>query len=108
MSYLKSSYVTLVVVVVLQLLSRVRLFATPWTAAAHQASLSFTIFRSLLKLMSIESLITSNHLSSVATFFSCPQSSPASGSFQTELWETLNWVIPLLKLKSGIKITFLM
>ena len=60
MSYLESSYVTLMVVV-LQLLSRVRLFVTPWTAA-RQASLSFTIFRSLLKLMSIESMITSNHL----------------------------------------------
>ena len=35
-----------------QLLSRVRLFATPWTAA-RQASLSFTISQSLLKLMSV-------------------------------------------------------
>ena len=39
---------------VVQLLSRVLLFATPWTAAC-QAPLSFTISRSLLKLMSIES-----------------------------------------------------
>ena len=39
----------------------VQLFATPWTAA-HQASLSFTISRSLLKLMSIKSVIPSNHL----------------------------------------------
>ena len=37
------------------------LFATPWTAA-HQASLSFTISQSLIKLSSIESLIPSNHL----------------------------------------------
>ena len=44
-----------------QPLSRVRLFATPWTAA-HQASLSITNFRSLLKLMSIESVMSSNHL----------------------------------------------
>ena len=42
-------------------LSRVRLSATPWTAA-RQASLSFTISRSLLKLMSIESVMPSNHL----------------------------------------------
>src|SRR5574341_1420603 len=48
-------------VTVLQSLSRVRLFATLWTAA-HQASLSFTISWSLLKLMSIESVMTSNHL----------------------------------------------
>ena len=41
------------------LLSRVRLFATPW-ATAHQASLSFTISQSLLKLMSIELIMPSN------------------------------------------------
>ena len=44
-----------------QLLSHVWLFATPWTAAC-QTSLSFTIFQSLLKLMSIESVMPSNHL----------------------------------------------
>ena len=44
-----------------QLLSRVRLFATPWTAAC-QASLSITISRNLLKLMSIELVMLSNHL----------------------------------------------
>ena len=43
-----------------QSLSCVRLFPTPWTAT-HQASLSFTISRSLLKLMSIESVMVSNH-----------------------------------------------
>ena len=42
-------------------LSRVRLFETPWTTA-HQASLSITKSQSLLKLMSIESVMTSNHL----------------------------------------------
>ena len=42
-------------------LSRVRLFVTPWTAA-HQASLSITNFRSLLKLMSITSVMPFNHL----------------------------------------------
>ena len=44
-----------------QSLSRVRLFKTPWTAA-RQASLSFAVSRSLLKLMSIESVMPSNHL----------------------------------------------
>ena len=44
-----------------QRLSRVRLFATPW-AAACQASLSITNSRSLLKLMPIESVMPSNHL----------------------------------------------
>ena len=46
---------------VVQLLSRVRLFVTPW-AAACQASLSVTNSRSLLKLISIESVIPSSHL----------------------------------------------
>ena len=46
---------------VVQLLSCVRLFATPWTAA-RQASLSFTISQSLLKLVSIESVMPSNYL----------------------------------------------
>ena len=46
--------------VVIQLLSCVQLFATPWTAEC-QASLSFTMFWSLLKLMSIESMLQSNH-----------------------------------------------
>ena len=44
-----------------QSLSHVRLFATPWTAA-HQASLSFIISSSLLKLMSTELVIPSSHL----------------------------------------------
>ena len=44
-----------------QSLSCVQLFATPWTAA-HQASLSVTNSRSLPKLMSIESVMPSNHL----------------------------------------------
>ena len=47
--------------VAVQLLSRGRLFATSWTAA-HQASLSFTIFRSLLKLTTFELMMPSNHL----------------------------------------------
>ena len=44
-----------------QLLSHVRLFATPWMAS-HQASLSITNFLSLLKIMSSESVMPSNHL----------------------------------------------
>ena len=48
-------------VALFQLLSCVQLSATPWTAV-RQASLSFTISRSLLKLMSIELMMPSNHL----------------------------------------------
>ena len=43
------------------MLSRVQLFAAPWTVA-HQASLSFTVSKDLLKFMSIESVMLSNHL----------------------------------------------
>ena len=63
-----------------QLRSHVQLLATLWTAA-RQASLSFAVFRSLLKLMSIESVIHSTISSSVDSFSSCPQSFPVSGSF---------------------------
>ena len=49
------------VVVVVQLLSHVQVFVIPWTVAL-QASLSFTISCSLVKLMSIESVMPSNHL----------------------------------------------
>ena len=48
-------------IVVVQSLSRVRLFETPWTAA-RQASLSITISQNLLKLMFIKSVMPSNHL----------------------------------------------
>ena len=63
--------------------SLVRLLAIPWTTK-HQASLFFTISQSLLKLMSIDSVMPSNHLIpsfSVAPFCSCPGSFPASEPF---------------------------
>ena len=65
---------------VVQLLSPVWLFATPWTVA-HQASLSFTISQSLLKLMSIESVIPSNHITLCHPLLLLSQSFPASGYF---------------------------
>ena len=60
-----------------QLLSHVQLFATPWIAA-HQASLFITNSQSLLKLMSIKLVMPSNHF---ILFSSCLQSFPPSGSF---------------------------
>ena len=63
-----------------QSLSRVQLFVTPWTAA-HQASQSIINSQSLLKLMSIKSVMLSTISSSVITFSSYLQSFPASGSF---------------------------
>ena len=68
------------VLVIVQLLSCVWLLVTPWTAAC-QASLSFTISQNLLKFMSTESGIPSNHLIFCHPFFFCLQSFPASGSF---------------------------
>ena len=64
-----------------QSLNHVRFFVTPWTAA-RQASLSITNSRTSPKPTSIESVMPSNYLSSVGPFSSCPQSFPASGSFQ--------------------------
>ena len=63
-----------------QLLSHVRLFVTLWTAA-RQASLSFTISWSLLRLMSIELLMPSNHVILCRPLLLLPQSFPASRSF---------------------------
>ena len=60
-----------------QLLSRVWLFVTLWTAAC-QTFLSFTISQNLFKLVPIES---SNHLILCHPLSSCPQSFPASGTF---------------------------
>ena len=62
-----------------QLLSRFRLFVTPWITS-HQAPLSITNSRSLLKLMSFESEMPSNNLILFFPFSSCLQSFPVSGS----------------------------
>ena len=64
-----------------QLLSCVCLFVTPWTAGS-QTSLCITNLWSLLKLMSIEWVMPSNHLILCCPFLLLPQSFPASGSFQ--------------------------
>ena len=64
--------------VFVQSLGCVQLFTAPWIAAL-QASLSFTISWSLLKLRSIESMMPSNHL--ILCHSSCLPSFPASGSF---------------------------
>ena len=74
--------------VTVQSVSHVRLFATPWSSA-RQASLSFTVSWSLLKLMSIESVMPSNHLILChPPFSSSTQSFPASGSF------LMSWLFP--------------
>ena len=64
-----------------QSLSPVQLSGTPWTVA-RQASLSITKYRRLLKLMSIESVMSSNHLILCRPLLLPPSTFPASGSFQ--------------------------
>ena len=67
-------------IVVVQSLSHVHFFVTPLTAE-HQASLSFTIYRNCSNSCPLSQWCHPAISSSVATFFSCPQSFPASGSF---------------------------
>ena len=73
-----------VVMVVIQLPSHVWLFATPWTAA-HQPFLSFTISQSLLKLMSIELVMPSNHLILYCSLLLLPSIFPSITVFSNEL-----------------------
>ena len=72
-----------------QSLSCVRLFPTSWTAAL-QASLSITISQSLLKLMSIESVMPSNHLI-LCHFFLLPSIFPSIRVFSNELVLCIRW-----------------
>ena len=70
--------------VVVQSRSRVRPFVTPGTAA-RQASLSFTVSQSLLKLMSIESMMPSNHLILCCPLLLLPSIIPNMWIFSNEL-----------------------
>ena len=73
-----------------QLLSHVLLFVTPWTAAC-QASMSFTISRSLLKLMSIESVMPSNHLIPCGSLVLLPSIFPSLRVFSNESALCIRW-----------------
>ena len=81
---------SLLLVVDVQPLSRVRLFATPWIAA-RQASPSFTISRSLLKLMSIESVVPSNHFILCHPLLLLPLIFPSIRVFSNELALYIRW-----------------
>ena len=83
-------------VVVVQFLSHVLLFATPWIAA-RQASLSFTISWSLLKLMSIESVMPSNHLI-LCHPFSAPALKPSQHQGLFQWISSLHQVAKVLEL----------
>ena len=73
-----------------QLLSRVWPFATPWTVPC-QASLSFTISLSLLKLLSIESIMPSSHLILCRLLLFLPFIFPSIRVFSNELALRIRW-----------------
>ena len=77
-------------IVVLQSLSPVQLFKTPWTAAS-QASLSFTISQRLLKLMSIESVMTCKHLALCHSLLLLPSIFPSIRVFSNESVLCIRW-----------------
>ena len=79
-----------VYVVVVRSLSCVLLFATPWTAAC-QASLSFTISRNLLKLISIESVMPSSHLILCHLLVLLPSVFPSIRVFSSESALHIRW-----------------
>ena len=75
---------------ILLLLSHVQLFATPWTAA-RQASLSFTISQSVLKLMSIESVMSFNHRILCRPLLLLPSIFPSIRVFPNESVLHIRW-----------------
>ena len=78
-------------VVAVQSLNCVQLFAAPWTAAC-QISLSLTISQSLLKLMSTESVMSSNHLILCCLLLLLPSGpSPSIRVFSKELVLCIRW-----------------
>ena len=78
------------VVVVVQSLSSVQLFATPWTAA-FQTSLSFTISQSLLKVRSLELVMPSNHLILCRPLLLLPSIFPSIRVFSKESVLHIRW-----------------
>ena len=73
-----------------QSLSHIRLFVTPWTSA-RQASLFITNFRSLLKLMSIESVMPSNHLILCCPLLLLPSTFPSIRVLSNESVLCIRW-----------------
>ena len=73
-----------------QQLSHLRLFATPWTVA-HETSLSITNSQSLLKLMSIESVMPSSHLILCRPLLLLPSIFPSTRVFSSESALHIRW-----------------
>ena len=80
----------LLISIVVQSLSCVRIFASPSTEA-HQASLTFTIFHSLLKLTSIDSVMPSNHLILCCPLLLLPSIFPSIRVFFNESALCIRW-----------------
>ena len=83
LTYMQSS-------VQVQSLSHIQLFVTPWSAA-RQASLSITNYQSLLKLMSAESVIPSNHLILCRPLLLLPSIFPSRRVFSNESVLCIRW-----------------
>ena len=75
---------------VIQSLSHVQLFATPWTVACH-VPLSFTISWNLLKFMSIDSVMLSNHLILCCPLYCLPSIFPSIRVFSSESALCIRW-----------------
>ena len=83
-------FLKLMISVVVQSLSHVQLFATPWTAA-HQAFLSITNSWSSLKLMSIKLVMPSNHLNLCRPLLLLPSTFPSIRVFSNESALCIRW-----------------
>ena len=79
-----------IVTAVVQLLNHVQLFATPW-AAAPQAPLFFTVSQTLLRFMSIELVMLSNHLILFCPLLLLPSVFPSIKVFSSELTLHIRW-----------------
>ena len=89
-SYLAEEVIFIMLFSSVQLLSHVRLFVSPWTVA-RQASLSITNSQSLLKFMSIELVMPSNHLILICPLLLLPSIFPSIRVFSNELALHIKW-----------------
>ena len=86
-----TQFFNILFIFVFQSLNHVQLFVTPWTAATCQASLSFSIFQSLLRLPSFESVMPSNPLIICHPLFLLPSIFPSIRVFSNELALCIRW-----------------
>ena len=88
--YILYMYISYISCIVVQSLSRVQLFMTPWTEA-NQPSLSFTISLNLFKFMSIELVVLSNHLILCCHLLLLPLIFPSIWVFSNESALLIRW-----------------